>query len=184
MSALDSLRDFVNWIARSPRRSFFIIFLLAFSIRGIFLSKVPERYVRPHDRWEIEAVATALVERGEFADPYLLPTGPTAYLPPILPGIVAGIWRLFGMGLAAGYVAWLFRMACYSAMYAMIPWFAGKLGVARQAGVLAGLSGALMAAWPGYGEALTAIAMGLLAVAFSKRWSSKDIGRPGKVHLV
>ena len=183
MSALDSLRDFVNWIARSPSRSFFIIFLLAFSIRGFFLSKVPERYVRPHDRWEMEAVATALVERGEFADPYLLPTGPTAHLPPIPPGIVAVIWRLFGMGLAAGYAAWLFRIVCYSAMYAMIPWLAGKLGVAKQAGVLAGLSGALMVEWPGHGEALTAIAMGLLAVAFSKRWSSKG-NSPGKSLLL
>ena len=183
MSALSSLRDFVDWIARSPRRSFLIIFILAFSIRGFLITKVPERYIRPHDNWEMEAVATALVERGEFADPYLLLTGPTAHLPPIMPAIVAVIWRLFGMGLAAGYAAWLFRILCYSTMYALIPWFAGKFGVGKQVGVLAGLSGALMVEWPGYGEALTAIAMGLLAVAFLNRWSSRG-SSPGKSLLL
>jgi len=183
MTPLDSLREIVTWIARSPRRSFLIIFVLAFSVRGFFLSKAPERYVRPHDNWEMEAVAMALAERGEFADPYALPTGPTAHLPPIMPGILAAIWRLFGMDLTAGYAAWLFRIATYAAMFAMIPWLAGRLGIPRQAGVLAGLAGALMAEWPGHGEALTAIAMGLLAVAFLKRWTSNP-GSPRKSLLL
>jgi hypothetical protein len=173
MNALDIPQGFVSRIARSPGWSFLVIFVLAFGIRVFFLTKIPERYIVPHDRWEMEAVATALAERGEFADPYAVPTGPTAHLPPVMPGILAGIWRLLGMGLAAGYAAWVFRIATYAAMYAMIPWFAGRLGLKTQAGVLAGLAGAMMAEWPGHGEALTAIAMGLLAVAFSNRWCSR-----------
>ena len=172
MDALKPLRAVLDWMARSPWRSFIVIFLLAFAIRGYFLTKVPTRYIRPHTRWEMEAVATALAERGEFADPYILPTGPTAHLPPLMPGILAAIWRLFGMGLAAGYIAWLVRIATYATMYAMLPWLAGRLGLARQAGVLAGVTGALIALWPGHGEALTAIAMGLLLVAFLRRWGS------------
>ncbi len=183
MAVREILRKHVNWIARSPRRYFFLIFFLAFAIRAFFMIKLPERFILPHDRWEMEAVATALAQRGEFADPYLLPTGPTAHLPPILPLMLAGIWHLFGMGLAAGYAAWTFRIACYSALYALLPWFSGRLGVGRQAGVLAGLCGALIAEWPGHGEALTAIAMGLLAVAFSARWNSGD-GSPGKSLLL
>jgi hypothetical protein len=168
----------VDWLARSPWRSFIIIFLLAFAIRGFFLTKVPHRYILPHTRWEMEATAFSLAERGEFADPYIIPTGPTAHLPPIMPGILALMWTLFGMGLAAGYAAWLFRIATYSAMYAMLPWLAGKLGVGRQAGVLAGVAGALIAVWPGHGEALTAIALGLLLIAFLRRWT---VGRSSPV---
>ncbi|KPK80934.1 MAG: hypothetical protein AMS25_08385 [Gemmatimonas sp. SM23_52] len=161
----------VDWLARSPCRSFIIIFLLAFAIRGFFLTKVSHRYIVPHTRWEMEATAFSLAERGEFADPYIIPTGPTAHLPPIMPGILALIWTLFGMGLAAGYAAWLFRIATYSAMYAMLPWLAGKLGVGRQPGVLAGVAGALIAVWPGHGEGLTAIALGLLLIASVRRWT-------------
>lgn len=165
-----AMTGLVNWLARSPR-SFVIIFLMTFAIRGFFLTKASHEYVLPHDRWEMEAIATSLAERGQFADPYALPTGATAHLPPILPFILAGIWRTFGMGLVAGYAAWLFRIATVAAMYAMVPWFAGKLGVGRQAGFLAGLAGAFIATWPGHGEALTAIAMGLLLVSFLRRWS-------------
>jgi len=168
---LAPLGDAVDWLARSPWRSFIVIFVLAFAIRGYFLTLVSERYILPHTRWEMEATAYSLAERGEFADPYILPTGPTAHLPPIMPGITALIWVLFGMGAMAGYAAWLFKIATYSAMYAMLPWIAGRLGVGRQAGVLAGLTGALMATWPGHGEGLTGIALGLLLVAFLRRWT-------------
>ncbi len=161
----------MDWLARSPGRAFILIFLLALAVRGYFLTKVPREYVLPHSRWEMEAVATSLVQSGEFADPYILPTGPTAHLPPIMPGLLALIWGLFGMGLAAGYAAWLFRIATYSAMYAMLPWLAGRFGVGKPAGVLAGIAGALVPQWPGHGEALTAIVLGLLLVAFLRRWS-------------
>jgi hypothetical protein len=146
----------VNWLTRSPWRSFIIIFLLAFAIRGFFLTKVSHEWVLPHNRWEVEAIATSLAERGQFADPYAVPTGATAHLPPILPLILASIWRMFGMGLAAGYAAWLFRIATVAAMYATIPWLADKLGAGKQAGFLAGIAGAFVATWPGHGEALTA----------------------------
>lgn len=147
------------------------IFVLAFAVRVSFLTKVPHYYVLPHSDWEMEAVAFSLAERGEFADPYALPTGPTAHLPPIMPFTLATIWKVFGMGLAAGYAAFLFRIAALALMYAMLPWLALQLGLGRPAGVLAGFTGALIVTWPGHGEALTAIAMGLLLVAFVRRWT-------------
>ena len=99
------LRTAVTWMARSPLRSFVLIFLLGFSIRLFFLTQASERAILPHDRWEDTAIATSLVERGEFADPYMIPTGPTAHLPPLVPGILALFWSLFGMGLASGYAS-------------------------------------------------------------------------------
>jgi hypothetical protein len=169
------LRTLVDWLSRSQWRSFIIIFVIAFAIRGFLLTRVPDRYVIPHTRWEMEATAYALADRGEFADPYVIPTGPTAHLPPIMPGILALIWRLFGLGLVGGYAGWLFRIATYCAMYAMLPWLAGKIGVGRQAGFIAGLGGAFIALWPGHGEALTAIAMGLLLLASLRRWTALRI---------
>ncbi|MHC4305746.1 MAG: hypothetical protein ACYTEY_03805 [Planctomycetota bacterium] len=168
---LGPVRAVWNWMAGSSWRAFVIIFLLAFAIRGYLLTKVSTEYVLPSTRWEMEAIATSLVESGRFADPYALPTGPTAHLPPVLPGILALIWRVFGMGLAAGYASWVFRIATQSAMYAVLPWFSLKLGLGRQAGVLGGLAGAVLARWPGHGEALTAIVLGLLLIAFVGRWT-------------
>jgi len=153
------------------------IFLLAFAIRAFFVSKIPQEYIAPHARWELQAVAFALAERGEFADPYALPTGPTAHLPPVMPALTALIWKLFGMGLVAGYAAFAVRIATYAAMYAMLPWVSGALGLGRPAGVIAGLTGSFWVSWPGHGEALTAIAMALLLVAFVRRWTA-GLGRP------
>jgi len=147
------------------------------------MALVSREYVLPNSRWEMGAVATSLAQSGQFADPYDLPTGPTAHLPPVSPGILALIWRLFGMGLAAGYAGWLFKIATHSAMYAMLPWLAGRLGVGRQAGVLAGVAGAFVVLWPGHGEALTAIAMGLLLITFVRRWTSATSSVGGSLLL-
>jgi hypothetical protein len=166
------LRKAVVWIARSSFRAFTIIFLLGFSVRVFFLAQVPEGRILPHDRWEDTAIATALVERGEFADPYMLPTGPTAHLPPLVPGLLAFFWGLFGMGLAGGYAARLFSIAAFSALYALVPWFGGKLGVGKEAGVLGGIVGSLIVVGGGNGEEITGILIGLLAIGFLRRWTS------------
>jgi hypothetical protein len=162
----------VDWVARKPWRAFLIIFFVSCSIQGFFLTKVSERYIKPHTRWEAQAIAVSLAETGQFADPYMLPTGPTAHLPPIPPAIVGLIYRLFGLTLAAGYVAWLVNILITAASWGMLPWLAGRIGLPEQAGVLAGLGGAVIPRWPGHGEALTAIAIGLLMAAFAHRWMS------------
>jgi 4-amino-4-deoxy-L-arabinose transferase-like glycosyltransferase len=154
-------------------RAFIVIFLLSFSIRVFFLAQVPQRHILPHDRWEGTAIATSLVERGQFADPYMIPTGPTAHLPPLVPGILALFWSLFGMGLAGGYAARLFSITAFSALYALLPWFGGKFGLGRQAGVLGGIAGSLIVVMhPGNGEELAAICLGLMAIVFLRRWTS------------
>jgi hypothetical protein len=142
------------------------------AIRLFLLTKVPERHIVPHDRWEDRAIATSLVERGQFADPYMIPTGPTAHLPPIVPGILALFWSLFGMNLTGGYAAFIFSLAAFSTLYALLPWIGSRLGLSRQAGVLGGIGGTLIVPWPGNGEEYAAIVLGLLAVVFLHRWTS------------
>jgi hypothetical protein len=48
-----------------------------------------------------------------IAEGYMAPTGPTAHLPPLIPGILALFWGLFGMGLAGGYAARLFTITAF-----------------------------------------------------------------------
>ena len=153
------------------------------SIQGFFLTKVPERFIRPNTQWELQAIAVSLATTGRFADAYALPTGATAHLPPIPPAIVGLVYALLGPTLTAGYVAWILDMATYAALWALLPWLAVRIGLPGPAGVIAGVAGALVPHWPGHGEALTAVAMGLLMVAFVRRWSSGRSGALGSLLL-
>lgn len=168
--ALALVRVPVEWLARSPRRSFVTILLLALAVQGYFLTLVPARYIRPHTRWEIPAVAMALYERGQFADPYCLPTGPTAHMPPFFPAFMALVYRLLGPTLTAGYLIWAFMILGHAILYAMLPWLAARLGLPPPAGVLGGLAGALVPRFPTYVEALTGVAIGLTLAVFLRRW--------------
>ena len=154
------------------RRTFLLIFILSCCIQSWFLILVPARYVEPHTRWESSAISVSLAETGRFADPYMLPTGPTAHLPPIPPAINGLIYKLFGLTLTAGYVAWLVNIVVTAMLWGMLPWLARRVGLPVQAGVIAGIAGALIPRWPGHAEGLTALAIGLLMGAFAKRWMS------------
>lgn len=154
----------------SPWRSFLLVFVLHFGLQAFLLTKVPVRWVQPHIRWEVTAVAMSLYERGEFADPYALPTGPTAHVPPFHPALLAAIYRLLGPTLTAGYVTWLVLIAFHAVAWGMLPWLAGVLGLSPRAGLAAGMVGALLPRWPGYVEAPAAIAIGLMVAAFLARW--------------
>ncbi|UCD76029.1 MAG: hypothetical protein JSV91_03725 [Phycisphaerales bacterium] len=180
---LDAVRAPLDWLARSPLRAFIIIFLLSFAVQCFFLTKASERWVRPNTRWEMPAIAYNLADRGEFADPYVIPTGPTAHLPPVAPGMVALIYRIFGLTLTAGYIALLIRIVFHSTLYAMLPWVAGRLGVGRQPGVIAGLAWAFVADWPGHGEILTAIMLALLLIACVRRWHAPRLSAMGSFLL-
>ena len=169
---MTAARIAVAWMARSPARAFIIIFLLGFSVRVFDLAQVPERRILPNDRWEDTAIAAALVERGEYADPYMIPTGPTTHLPPLVPGVLALFWGLFGMGLAGGYAARVFTITAFSVLYGLLPWLGGKLGPGREAGVLGGVVGSLIVMGSGNCEETAAIIIGLLAVVFLRRWTS------------
>jgi hypothetical protein len=161
----------VDRLGRRPGRAFLLLFALSFSIQGFFLSKVPHEYIRPYTIRELQSVAVSLAERGTFADPYALPTGPTAHLPPIPPAIFGLSYRLFGLTLLGGYVGWLVNMVISASFWGILPWLAGSVGLGGGVGVLAGFVGAVMPKWPGHGENLAALAIGLLMVAFVRRWT-------------
>jgi hypothetical protein len=134
---------------------------------------VPRRAIVPHTSWEVEAIAVSLATTGAFADPYALPTGPTAHVPPVYPGLLSVIYRVFGLTQTAGYVAWMLRIAACSTLLAILPWLGRRLGVGVHAGVVGGLAGGLVPQWPHQAEPLGALAMALLVVAFLRRWTER-----------
>jgi hypothetical protein len=161
----------MEWIAGSAWRYFTLIFLLSLAIRVYELNQVPARSLIPSSDRELGAITISLMRTGQFADPYIVPTGPTAHLPPLYPILFSLIYRWLGMTSKSGYATWLFIFTVASILYGMLPWFSGKFGAGKQAGILAGLAGALIVGWHKHGEFLTGLVMGLALVVFLRRWS-------------
>jgi hypothetical protein len=175
------LRFVVNWIAGSAWRYFTLIFLLSLAIHANQLNDVNRRYLVPTSDRELGAIAISLMRTGEFANTYIIPTGPTAHLPPVPPLIDSLIYRGFGQTSRAGYVRAFSIIITASVLYGMLPWFSGQLGTGKAAGVIGGLVGAI--GWladtiwdklPGHREYLTGLIMGLLLVAFLRRWRGQS----------
>jgi hypothetical protein len=164
-------------------RPWLIIFIVAAAVRALLLASwlVPRNFVVAPYHVEVEAVARSLVAGHGYADPYAIPTGPTAHPLPIQTALQALIYLLFGVTPAAGYARSVAGIASCAASYAMLPWLAAGLGLGRRAGIAGGLAAALLPlhgvsdalGWWG-NEALAAIALGVLLVWYLRRWRSPD----------
>ncbi len=155
-----------------PWRPCLLVFVVALAIRLFFLTLIPEDALRPSADWELDAIAMSLVTEGQFANPYIVPTGPTAHLAPIPPLMLALIYKVFGITMVAGIVGWLTRMVFQSAIWGLLPWIGQRTGLGWKAGLTGGLAGALFPQWLAHGEALAAVLMGLLVVTVVRRWDS------------
>jgi hypothetical protein len=87
---------------RAPRR----IFWTAFAVRVLYLTLAHTYRIRPAEDhfqfgWEAGRITRALVTGFGYSDPfantYVAHTGPTAWLPPLYPLLLAGIFKLFGV---------------------------------------------------------------------------------------
>jgi hypothetical protein len=165
------LRALLDWMVRSHWLAFIVLFLLSLVIRLHNPAQIPTWVFYPNPDRELGAIVTSLRQTGEFADPYLLPTGSTAHLPPVYPYLLALIYRLFGYSWIAGYMIMLLIALAGSLLVAMLPWFSGQFGLGRQAGFIAGLAGAWIVDWPDRGEYLAGLFLGLLLVSFLHRWT-------------
>jgi hypothetical protein len=148
------------------------VFIVALAVRLFFLTLIPNDALRPSADWELDAIAMSLATEGQFANPYIEPTGPTAHLAPIPPIILALIYKVFGITMAAGLAGWLFRMVAQSVIWGMLPWIGERTGLGWKAGLTGGLAGALWPQWLAHGEALASVLLGLLVVVMVRRWDS------------
>lgn len=168
-------------LVRSPAWAAAVIFLTCCLVRGFVLFSwlMPPALVQPDVTSEVGRVAQSLIHTGAFADPYLVPTGPTAHPPPIDTGLLALIYRVFGASVTAAYVRAVEHIASEAALLALLPWVASRLGLGLGAGWLAGLAGAVfpwrgpwdVIGWSG-SEIHAAIALAFLLVWCCRRWTA------------
>jgi hypothetical protein len=159
------------------RHSFWLIFAVSSLIRIVKVLAAP----RPPGTHlsEMENIARSLALHGTFADPYLLPTGPTAHTAPAYPIVLGLIFLLFGTGAAGEAASRIASAVVSSLQYALLPRVSTALGLPRFTGAVAGLLAAL-APYKSYVEGsrdsvdqpYVALALVLLFLCTYKAWSS------------
>jgi len=140
-----------------------LVFWVAFLVRVAYITLAHTYRVRPYDDhfafgFEGGRIARALVEGSGYADPFanswVRHSGPTAWLPPLYPLLMAGVFKLFGVYTASSAWVILVINSLFSAFTARTVW---ELG-ARFAGPGCG-------AWSGWLWALYPAAM-----QYSVKW--------------
>jgi hypothetical protein len=117
-----------------------IIFAVALAVRLAYamttLPAIDQQY-------ETSRVALSLADHGAFADPFRLPTGPTAHLAPGFPLVLAAVYKIFGAGLAGETAKRILGCVVSSLGYALLPALSAASGWGPGPGVAAGLLGAV-----------------------------------------
>jgi 4-amino-4-deoxy-L-arabinose transferase-like glycosyltransferase len=128
---LARLRSFFNPSTPNPLRAPARIFWVAFLVRVLYMTLAHTYRIRPLEDhfqfgWEAGRIARALVTGYGYSDPfasaYIAHTGPTAWLPPLYPLLLAAIFRVFGLFTPAS--AWLLftLQSAFSAATAVAVW--------------------------------------------------------------
>jgi len=181
-------RRFVAYFAAHRLVAFLAIFSLSFLIRFSLLVRVPRSEIF-NTGGEATRIAHALVSKGQFADPYVIATGPTAHTTPFFPVVTAGVFEVFGNGYRGNFVRCLLVVFSYSLLYALYPSFASAFGFPYAAGLIAGLASALVPLkrsaeiWRGWEEPYAAMALAFLLLLTLKRWKSPNRDAKGAFFL-
>ncbi|MGC2421588.1 MAG: glycosyltransferase family 39 protein, partial [Candidatus Acidiferrales bacterium] len=82
-------------------------------------------------------IAYSLATGNGFSSPFRVPTGPTAWMTPVYPALLAGVYRVFGTYTFSTFLAASFLNILFSALVCLPLFFAGKrvcgIGVAAGA---------------------------------------------------
>jgi len=133
------MNNVVKNILRKTATSLPLIVVVAFGVRVGFAwdqtSKLP-REATGIVGFQTEAghIAYSLTTGKGFASPFQRDSGPTAWLTPVYPLLVAGIFKVFGIYTGTAFFAAVFLNICFSAATCVSIFYAGKrvagLGVA------------------------------------------------------
>jgi hypothetical protein len=157
-----------------PWRACILVFVVALLFRLGLVAATNQIHQFP--RKEMVRIAMVFAARGELADPFAAPTGPTALASPVYPIFLGTIFRIFGTGVAAEVVKCLLTSAVSALRCALIPWLAVCLGLSLRTGMIGGLMsafyvGALATDIKGdWAEAYAATAMVALFFAAIRIW--------------
>lgn len=87
---------------------------------------------------EMERAAHGLIKTGALADPYKIPTGPTAHVAPLYPTLLAGVYGVFGFQSYAALMAQgVLSVLALATALALLPSVAHRAGLPLAAGWLA-----------------------------------------------
>jgi len=82
-------------------------------------------------------IAASLASGKGFSSPFRVETGPTAWLTPVYPFLLAGVLRGFGAGTFASFVAAAGLNVVFSTLTVVPIWFAGRRIGSRDVGAIA-----------------------------------------------
>ena len=125
-----------------PVRLFFLVLGLGIAVRVLMLLALQVSLELQFA--EMERIARHVFRRGEFADPYKVPTGPTAHHAPMYPFLVSLLFQVFGLTVAAGFAMAIMNFALASLQWALVPSIAARANLPPTVGVSAALLGALL----------------------------------------
>lgn len=104
----------------------------------------PERLNPDRNHWrfagEVGRIAQSLVEGEGFSNPLFGKTGPTAWMPPVYPFLVAGVFKLFGVYTKASAIVMLSLDSLFSALTCLPVFYLARMGFGERAGTWAGWS--------------------------------------------
>jgi 4-amino-4-deoxy-L-arabinose transferase-like glycosyltransferase len=112
---------------REPFRPPRLVFWVAFAVRVIYLTLAHTYRIRPYDDHmlfgeEMGRIARALATGFGFSDPFRGHTGPTTWVGPLFPLLLAGVFKLFGVFSPLSAWVILTLNSLFSALTALTIW--------------------------------------------------------------
>jgi 4-amino-4-deoxy-L-arabinose transferase-like glycosyltransferase len=129
--------------AKNSRGSLLLMVMVALVLRLAVMSFLyPERTDPARDHWrcggEAGRIARSIVQGEGFSNPLFDKTGPTAWLAPVFPYLLAGIFKIFGVYSDASAIAALALDCLFSALTCIPVYFIAKKHFGEDAAVWAG----------------------------------------------
>jgi 4-amino-4-deoxy-L-arabinose transferase-like glycosyltransferase len=130
-------------MAGSARRSLLWMVVVALALRLLVMCFLyPERTDPYRDHWrlggEAGRIARSIAQGEGFSNPLFGKTGPTAWLAPVFPYLLAGIFKVFGVYTKASAIAALALDCLFSALTCIPVFFIARKTFGNSAAVWAG----------------------------------------------
>ena len=109
-----------------------------FVVLLLFRDQLDPRFDHWEFGWEMGRVAKSIHDGHGFSSPLFVPTGPTAWMTPVYPYIIAGVLKVFGLFTPASAIAILTINSVFAALTSIPVYFIARrmydVGVAKVAG--------------------------------------------------